>query len=48
MKYADHLDDIVSDSIWNDVGRVGHNQFTGADYSAGAAYRGMPRQPRNC
>jgi hypothetical protein len=48
VKYADYLDNIVSDSIWNDVGRVGHNQFTGADYSARAADRGMPRESRYC
>ena len=48
MKYADHLDNIFSNSIWNDIGSSGHNRFTGANYSAGPAHRGMPRQPRNC
>ena len=48
VKYADYPDNIILDSIWNDVGRSGHNQFTGADHSAGPAHRGMPREPSSC
>jgi hypothetical protein len=47
MKYTNDLDSVISDSIWNDVRRAGHDQFSGADYSAGAAHRGMPGEPRN-
>jgi len=48
MKYTDDLDSIVSDSIWNDVRRAEHNQFAGADYSAGSAHRGMPGEFLYC
>jgi hypothetical protein len=48
MKYTDDLDGIISDPIWNDVRRAGHNQFAGANHSAGPAHRGMPGEPRNC
>jgi len=48
MKYANDLNGIILDSIGNDVRRAGHNQFTGANYSAGPARRGMPGEPRNC
>jgi len=48
MKYTEDFDGIVSDSIWNDVRCAGHNQFAGANYSAGPAHRGMPGEPRNC
>jgi hypothetical protein len=48
MKYADYLDGVVADSIWNDVRCAGHNQFAGADHSARPAQRRMPGEPRNC
>jgi hypothetical protein len=48
MKYTNYFDSVIPDSIWNDVRRAGHNQFTGADHSAGPAHRGMPGEPHNC
>ena len=48
MKYTDYIDSIISDSIWNDVRRARHYQFTGADHSAGPANRGMAGEPGNC
>jgi hypothetical protein len=48
MKYTDYLDSIILDSIRDDVRRAGHNQFTGANYSAGPAHRRMPGEARHC
>jgi len=39
VKYTEYFDTIISDSIWNDVRRAGHNQLAGADYPAGPAHR---------
>ena len=47
LKYTNDLDGFIADSIWNDVRRSGHNQFASADYSAGPAHRGMPRESRD-
>jgi hypothetical protein len=48
VKYTDDLDNVFLDAIGNDVGSAGHNQFTGADYSARPAHSGMPRESRSC